>query len=143
MATTEIDTELFDRVWNEAFERGNLDVVDGAVTRDYAAYTPGSVEPIRGADGFKEYLRTLRGAFPDLSVAIEDRIIGEDAVVERYRLEGTHRGEFMGIPATGNEVALTGTVIHYVEDGKVTKDVSEFDALDLMQQLGVVDAPGE
>lgn len=143
MATTELDTELIDRVWTEAFENGNLDVVDDAVTSDYAAHTPGSVEPIRGAEGFKEYLRMFREAFPDASVTVEDRIVGEDAVVDRYVIRGTHRGEFRGIPATGTEIEVTGTVIHYLADGKVRKDVSEFDSLDLMQQLGVVDAPGE
>lgn len=87
----------------------------------------------------------LRTAFPDLSVTIEDRIVGDGdgAVVERYTLHGTHDGEFMEIPATGNEVELSGTVIHYVTDGRVVESVSEFDGLDLMQQLGVVEVPRE
>lgn len=143
MATTEIDTTVFDRVWQEAFENGQFGVLNEAVAVDYEVRTPGSAEPIRGAEGFREYVGMLRSAFPDLSVSIEDRITGDEAVVERYTLHGTHDGEFMEVPATGTEVELTGTVIHYVTDGTVVESVSEFDALDLMQQLGVVDVPGE
>lgn len=120
---------------------GDLDVVDEAMAGEYVAHTPGSQEPIRGPEGFKEYLRTLQTAFPDLSVTIEDRIVGEDAIVDRYRIDGTHEGEFVGVPPTGREVTVSGTVIHYLEGGRVVEDVSEYDALDLLQQLGVVEAP--
>lgn len=141
MTTTQMDTTLLDRVWKEAFDNGQFEVIDEAVAPDLEVETPGSAEPIRGAEGFKEYVGMLRTAFPDLSTTIEDRIVGDGAVVERYTLHGTHQGEFMEIPATGAEIELSGTVIHYVSDGRVTESVSEFDALDLMQQLGVVDVP--
>ena len=87
----------------------------------------------------KELLRTYHNAYPDLSITVEDRIVEGTTIVDRYTVRGTHEGEFMGIPPTGVETEYTGIVIHYLEDGKVVKDVVEFDALDLMQQLGVVE----
>ena len=143
MVVTEANTELIDRVWEEAIEKGEMDVVDEAVTSGYVLHTPGAPEPIHGADGLKQYKRTLRAAFPDLSVTIEDRVIGEEAVVDRYTLRGTLEGEFKGVPPTGVEVEISGIIIHYLEDGEVAEDVVEFDVLGLMQQLGAVEAPGE
>lgn len=143
MATKREPTTLVDRVWEEAVENGDMGVIDDAVADDYVCHTPGAPEGIRGPDGFKQYVRTLREAFPDLSVTIDDRLVTEDAIVDRYTLRGTHDGDFRGIPPTGTEIEFTGIVIHYVDDGKVRKDVSEFDVLDVMQQLGVVESPGE
>ena len=140
--TTEVNTELIDRIWEEAVENGEMAVVDEAAASDYVLHTPGAPEAIRGPEGLKQYKRTLRAAFPDLSVTIEDRIIGEDAVVDRYTLRGTHEGDFQGIPPTGREIELTGINIHYMEDGTLVENVAEFDVYGLVQQLGVVDPPG-
>lgn len=143
MATETAPTTLVDRVWNEAVESGEVDVIDDALTDDYVGHTPGAPGGIRGPDGFKQYVRTLREAFPDLAVTIDDRLVTEEAIVDRYTMRGTHEGSFKGIPPTDTEIEFTGIVIHYVENGKVRKDVSEFDVLDVMQQLDVVESPGE
>lgn len=143
MTTTELDIELLDRVWEEAFENGEMDVIDEAVASDFVLRTPGSPEPVRGPEGFKRYVAGYNEAFPDLSVTIEDRIVTADAVVERFRMRGTHEGDLRGIPPTGNRMDNTGIVVHYLADGKVVESVSEFDALAVMQQLGVVDPLGE
>jgi steroid delta-isomerase-like uncharacterized protein len=141
MAITEAATDRIDRVWQEVMEEGEMAVVDEALTSDYELVAPGEPEVIRGREGFKQYKQAFHAAFPDLSVTIEDRIEGEEAIVDRFRLRGTHEGEFKGIPPTGTEVEFTGTIIHYLEEGKVRRDVSEFDVLDIMQQLGVVEGP--
>lgn len=143
MATQNAPTTLIDRVWDEAIESGDVDVIDDALSDDYVGHTPGAPGGIRGPDGFKQYVRTLREAFPDLAVTIDDRLVTEDAIVERYVMRGTHEGDFKGIPPTGTEIEFIGIVIHYVENGEVRKDVSEFDVLDVMQQLGAVEPPGE
>lgn len=141
--TAKANTELIDRIWEEAVENGEMGVVEEAVTSDYVLHTPAAPEPIQGPDGFKQYKRTLRAAFPDLSVTIEDRVVGEETVVDYYRMRGTHEGEFNGIAPTGTEIEFTGIIIHYLEDGKLAENVAEFNVLDLMEQLGVVEPPEE
>jgi steroid delta-isomerase-like uncharacterized protein len=83
-------------------------------------------------------MRSLRAAFPDGRVTIEDMIAEGDKVVTRYNSRGTHKGDFMGIPATGKKVAVTGIVISRIAKGKIAEEWEEFDALGFMVQLGAI-----
>jgi len=85
----------------------------------------------------------LLTTFPDLHVSIED-VIGEgDRVVVRFTLRGTHQGELMGIAPTGKQVAMTGISIIRVANGKFLEEWANTDWLGLLQQLGVISAPGQ
>lgn len=143
MALTEANTDLIDRVWEEAIENGEMAVVDEALASDYVLHTPAAPEPIHGTEGFKQYKAGLREAFPDISVTIEDRIVGDQAIVDRYTMRGTHDGEFNGVPPTGTEVEFTGIIVHYLEDGEVVENVTEFDVRGLMEQLGTGESATE
>jgi predicted ester cyclase len=81
-------------------------------------------------------------AFPDLNHTIEDTIAERDKVAVRFRLRGTHQGNFMGIPATAKPITVSAIVIMQIAGGKVTELRAEFDQLGMMQQLGVVPQPG-
>ncbi len=84
-----------------------------------------------------------RSAFPDLQATVEDQVAEGDKVASRFTFRGTHRGELAGIPPTGNQVEVTGIVISRIEGGKGAEDWSNYDALGMMQQLGVVPPPGQ
>jgi predicted ester cyclase len=66
-----------------------------------------------------------------------------DKVVTRWTVQATHQGELNGIPATGKRVTVTAMTIDRITDGKVIESWTIFDALGLMQQLGVVPSPGQ
>ncbi|MEZ4619865.1 MAG: ester cyclase [Caldilineaceae bacterium] len=69
---------------------------------------------------------------------IADDLLAEaDKVVVRFRVRGTHEGDFMGIPATGKAVDVPGIIIYRVADQKIVEHWMQFDALTLMQQLGI------
>lgn len=59
-----------------------------------------------GVDGLKDVLRGLRAAFPDMHWRVEEQIAQADKVVTRFEWTGTHRGEFLGVPATGRPVKI-------------------------------------
>jgi predicted ester cyclase len=82
-------------------------------------------------------------AFPDLHFTVEDMIAEGDKVVARITMSGTQQGAFMGIPPTGKHVAFTAIDINRIAGGKSVEHWWEMDALGLMQQLGVVPAPGQ
>jgi predicted ester cyclase len=81
-------------------------------------------------------------AFPDLKVTSEFELADGDKVVMRWTAAGTHNGELMGIPPTGKRVQMTGISISRVAGGKIVEEWNETDQMNLMQQLGVVPAPG-
>ena len=85
----------------------------------------------------------FRSAFPDLNVTVEDSIAEGDKVVQRLSQTGTHEGEFMGVEPTGRKVTSSGIIIGRLEDGKAVKEWAQLDQMGLMQQLGVVEPPGE
>src|SRR5437762_1688217 len=65
----------------------------------------------RGREGFKEYMRTVRAAFPDFHNDIEELIAEGDRVVAQLSYTGTHQGELFDIAATGRRVSYAGVAI--------------------------------
>ena len=91
--------------------------------------------------GVVQYFQLLIGAFPDFRMHVEDVIAGGDKAVARLRVTGTHKGEFMGIPATGKSVAVDLIdITRFGDDGLAREHWGVVDQLALMQQLGVIPA---
>jgi steroid delta-isomerase-like uncharacterized protein len=102
-------------------------------------YPPG-LSP--GLEGAKQFYHSLWNAFPDSNLVIEDVIAEGDRVACRYILHGTHKADFMGIPASGTKIALRGMTILRFVNGKCAERWQALDELGLMQQLGAIPAPG-
>ena len=120
---------------------GNLDVVEEIFSPDYVSHEPASGE-VRGIEGARQFAATFRGAFPDLENTIEDMVAEGEKVVMRFRGSGTHLGETEAFgPPTGNRMEITGITIKRLTDGKIVEAWTNFDALGMMQQLGVIAAP--
>lgn len=125
------------RRWvKEAINKGNLAVVDEIIASDYVFHSPGW--DASGCEEIKQVITRFRSAFPDVNLTIEDLIAEGDKVVWRWLCRGTHRGEFMGIAPTGKQATWTGIVISRFEDSKMVEGWEDWDALGMMQQLGVV-----
>lgn len=89
------------------------------------------------SEGVKAFFRMQIAAFPDLAMTPEDVIDGGDKVVARVRFTGTHRGEFMGMPATGRSVDVQVIdIMRCADDGLVHEHWGVFDAMAMMRQLG-------
>ena len=78
--------------------------------------------------------------FPDVQVTIEDLLAEGNEVVERTTARATHKGEFNGVPATGNKVRWSEIHIYRIEGGKVAELWSEIDFLGIMLQIGAIPA---
>lgn len=94
-----------------------------------------------GLEGLKDVLRGLRSAFPDMNWKVLEQIAEGDKVLSRFEWTGTHRGMFLGVPATDRAVTVWGMVIDRLEGGKIKDTRIIMDTLGLMMQLGVVPAP--
>lgn len=134
---------LVRRVFEEAWNGGDLDVFDETSAPDYVLHDPSVPEEVRGIEGVKAFASVFLRAFPDLRFAIEEQIVEEDKVLTRWSSGATHRGELMGIAPTGNRTGVSGMTLSRVSGGKLAEDWNNWDTLGLMRQLGVVPPPGQ
>ena len=98
-------------------------------------------ETVHGPEAFKEVIRGIRSAMPDVECEVHETITQGDKVVGRWTMRGTQTGELNGIPPTGKQVMLSGITIYRLADGKVVEEFGEENALGFLQQLGVVPTP--
>jgi steroid delta-isomerase-like uncharacterized protein len=118
----------------------DVGVAEELLADDFVDRSPfGGLSPDR--DGVLTLFATLFDAFPDLRAEIHDQIEEDDKVVTRKTFHGTHKGEFMGIPATGRPVSWGVIDVVRVRDGRMLEHWNVVDALALMHQLGA--APGQ
>jgi steroid delta-isomerase-like uncharacterized protein len=88
------------------------------------------------AERFKAQMADVFRAFPDFHDVNELQVAEGDYVANRWRSTGTHRGRFMGIPATGRTVTTVGITIDEIRDGRLVGGTSFFDLEGVVQQLG-------
>lgn len=88
-----------------------------------------------GLEGLKDILRAMRAGFPDLVFAIQEQISEGDKVASRFEWTGTHRGSFLGIPATAKPVRVWGVVIDRLVEGRIKETRIIMDTMGLMTQL--------
>jgi predicted ester cyclase len=91
-----------------------------------------------GIPGLKDAYRIFSTAFPDVWFTFEDLIADGDMVIGRGVIDGTHKGNFLGIPPTGKRMHWTGTRMFRVKNAKVTEGWINLDMVGLLQQMGVV-----
>jgi steroid delta-isomerase-like uncharacterized protein len=138
--STEENKATFRRYVEEVGNEGNLDLADDVFDR-YLAHQPDGSVLERGPQDVKRFMGEFRSAFPDFHSTVEDQLAEGDKVVTRWRMRGTHEGEFRGIAPTGNELDITGMGIFRFSDGKVVESWDNFDQLGMMRQLGAIPAP--
>jgi steroid delta-isomerase-like uncharacterized protein len=123
------------------YERINAHDVDGFceyLADDFVEHeTAPGLAPTR--DGVRQFFTMYMAGFPDLHFETEDVVSSGDKIVTRIRATGTHTGEFMGLPPTGNSVDVQAIdIIRFADDGLAHEHWGVFDALAMMQQLGAI-----
>ena len=126
MPAEEKNKALVREFFEEAWGKGNVAAVDEFVAADYVEHPrPADLPP--GAEGLKRLIGAYRTAFPDLKMTLDD-IFGEgEMVAYRWSVDGTHLGDWLGVPPTGNHVAATGITLFRVAFGKVMEGWTTMD----------------
>lgn len=125
------------RFWEEVWNKGNLNAITDIVADDVVVHVRDE-EDLHGFDGVRDWVNTYRSAIPDLRFTIEEPIAEGDKVATSWTGTGTHKGNLMGIPATGKAATVSGINIFRIVGGKITEVKSSWDALGMLQQLGIV-----
>jgi len=128
------------RFVEEVQNKGNISAVDEFLADGFVNHSvPPGLPPDR--EGVKQLFTMFRNAFPDFHAVIHDQVAEGDEVVTRKTFYGTHKGELLGIPATGKEVTIDLIeILRVSDDGKITDHWNVVDQLGMMQQLGVIAA---
>ncbi len=138
--SAEENKALIRRIIEEIWNKGDLEAVDRYFAPDYVDHAPLPGQA-PGAEGYKQAAAAMREAFPDLRLTLEDILAEGDKVAFRYTMEGTHQGDFMGMPPTGKPFSVGGMIIGRIAEGKGVERWANLDTLGLMQQLGAIPSP--
>jgi steroid delta-isomerase-like uncharacterized protein len=135
---SEANKSLCRRFVEEVWNNRNMSVIDEIFAANYTEHDPSGPDFGRGPESVRKMLNHYLTAFPDTRFTIDDLIAEGDRCVLRWTARGTHRGELRGIAPTGKQVTVTGTTVSRITNGKFVESYANWDALGMMQQLGVV-----
>jgi steroid delta-isomerase-like uncharacterized protein len=121
----------------EAFNRGNLDVIDQDTTEDFVNHDP--IMGDQDQDASKQSIAAYRQAFPDIHITIEEIFDADDKVVMRWRGDGTFENEFMGLQPTNEKGdPVKGITIDRYEGGKIAESWTQWETLTFMRNIGAI-----
>ena len=131
------------RRWIEVFNQRDDAAEAGLRTPDFVAYAPASLEPDPlDSEAWARFLSGFAAGFPDLRLTVEESVGEGDLVAQMIHFEGTHTGDFQGLPPTHRKVTFSGLELNRFVDGRVVEHWFQLDSLTLLQQLGLVVVPG-
>lgn len=137
--STEENKIIVRKFFEEGPSKGNLNIANELLSPDFALHVPLPAPP--GIEGINEVITTCRAAFEHLNVTIEDMIAEGNKVAVRFTAHGVHKGDFMGLQATGKPITMTGIEVFRIKDGKIAELWGEANLLGLMQQFGIIPVP--
>ena len=128
----------FQRIVDDAWNKGNLDALDELHTADYIEHHP-PFPDVEGLAAFKQMVAGTRKTYPDFHLTIHELILEGDKLAVRWSWTGTHLGQTqqLAIPPTGKQLTVTGSHILHIEEGKLIEGWQFADALGLLRQLGL------
>lgn len=139
-ATLAANRAIGRRVLLELWGQGKLELADELYAPGYIDHVGRGPEPgrVSGPEGIKQAVIMFRTAFPDLHYTVEEEMAERDLVMTRFSARGTNKGPFLGNRPTGRVVNYTGFDLNRILDGKIVESWVSYDALALLQQIGLV-----
>lgn len=120
-----------------AINTGDLALLEKYVADDYVEHTDG----YRGVEPFQQQVAAFRAGFPDLQITIDDLLTNGDRFASRTTVTGTHTGDLMGMPATGQRISVEAVDIGRIENGLAKERWGSLNMYSMLTQLGVIPAP--
>lgn len=123
--------ELFTEMTNTH----NPDLVDRFVAEDYVNHNDFVAG---GREANRQFWTAFFTGLPDVAVTMEDLIVTGDRVVGRFTYRGTHTGDLLGIPASGESVEMRSIDIWRVQDGMFVEHWDQLNLMQMFQQIGAL-----
>jgi steroid delta-isomerase-like uncharacterized protein len=129
------DPKAVIRRWVEAWNAQDLDAAEELLAPEFVRHDA-NLRDVVGPQAERQHIADDLAAFPDLHFEIKQLIAEGDLVAARYLVQGTHRGEFLGIPGSGRPVTIQAVESYRLAGGKLADQWVVLDALGQLQQLG-------
>jgi len=121
-----------DSCWNSK----NLGMLNEIVSEDFVRNING-ITIAKGTIELEAHINIFIKAFPNLEIKINESFIQENKIITTWTFTGTNTGEFTEYEATGKKTKVSGvSIIHYNNDGKMSREDTYYNELYLLQQLG-------
>lgn len=140
IAVAEQNKDFIQSYTDDFWNTHNLAAIDTYYSRDFIMH---SANEKRDFNQYKQLCQAYFTAFPDLHISTSNLIAEGDKVAKTWTATGTHKDEFMGIPATGKKLSFKGLEIFRIKDGKIAEIWIAMDQLGMLQQMGVIPTEGK
>lgn len=127
---------IFERFWSELWNQWRFELIPELLSPEIVFRGSLGVD-VRGHEGFREYMETVRQAFPDFHNTIESLIAEGDRAAARLTYRGTHSGPLFGHAPTGRRIEYAGAAFFRIADGKIAEGWVLGDTMALWKQLGM------
>jgi steroid delta-isomerase-like uncharacterized protein len=138
----EQNREIVSRWFGEVTAENFHEMFDDFFAADCVQHMPPNAEPM-GSHDFKSLVEEFYSAFPEVTHTVEDLIAKGDRVAASVSVRAVHAGEFLGVPASGEEFEWTAIAIFRIADGEIQERWEIHDHAGLMRQLGIECRPRE
>jgi steroid delta-isomerase-like uncharacterized protein len=135
--TEEARKERVAEAWSAAWDRGDVDALDGLLHPDYRRRSTPDDDG-ETLDQFKASIVTTRAAFPDLVTTIDELVLDGDRLAIRWHSVGTHDRPFLGVPATGRTVEVRGGTFARFDGDSIVEEHVTWDPRSLLTALGII-----
>jgi steroid delta-isomerase-like uncharacterized protein len=139
----ERNKQIVHRFMDEGWSQGKTNVATELLANNCRFHDEVFPHLTSGAENLRRHIESCRAGFPDLKFTIDDTIAERDEVVAHWTAQGTHKGQFLGMPATNKKASVSGTSIYRLENGKIVESWANWNLMSMMEQLGVGSAPQE
>lgn len=137
MAQTNSHITVVHRLFDEVYTNGNIHALDQFCTNDVKLIDPALPDNKKGLQGLKEFEMSYKMAFPTKACKIDHSWTTPDSVIIHWTINGTHKGTYDDIPATGKSIKISGISIYKFDKNKISEIIQNWDRLGLYEQLGL------
>ncbi len=127
---------LFGRLYHSVWNERRLEYIDQVIAGTHALGDPTVAGGAVGPAAYRRQVERFLTGLPDLKFTVDETVSEKGKLVVAWTITGTHRGEFLGVPATNKKVCFSGITINQIEDGKILESTVIWDGLGLLKQFG-------
>jgi steroid delta-isomerase-like uncharacterized protein len=128
---------LFGRLYHSVWNERRLEYIEQVIAETHALGDPTVSGRGVGPSAFRKQVERFLTGLPDLKFTVDETISEGNKMVVYWTITGTHRGEFLGVPATNKRVSFSGITINLIGSGKILESTVIWDGLGLMKQFGI------